>query len=60
MQKKKKTQNTTNWKFRVQNIPQTATVVAVSGARAAEKFVLLAATGEKGSMWRPDSNIAVS
>lgn len=49
-----------NWKFRVQNIPQTAPVVTVLSARAAEKFALPAAAGEKGSMWGPDSNIAVS
>lgn len=49
-----------NWKFRVQNVPRTAIVVTVLGARADEKFALPAAVGEKGSMWSPDSNTAVS
>lgn len=49
-----------NWKFRVQNILRTAIVVTVLGAKAAEKFALPAAAEEKGSMWRPDSNIAVA
>lgn len=49
-----------DWKFRVQHIPQPATAVTGLGTRVAEEFALPAAAGQKGSMRRPDSNIAVS
>ena len=48
------------WKIGNSDIPRTPLVATVLGAKAAEKFALPGAVGEKGSMWRPDSNTAVS